>query len=257
MNLRKVCQYWHYPTLLKPRGLSNTWKTNRWKSGSSSFRANACWPEAPCVSVCVHGWALFFFKAFGVSFLHTSAVPFSHPQIVRRLPSRVTYCLQWNLTGSDGRSCCKIFQFLLVLRQVSTNSLAHSPMVHKKLSLVRGELAHQFCQNLSFPLSMMQKFWLSERDTDLLYGSGVCRFRQTDKGNGNVSSQITPSWLCDGSELPGVCAGRRPWISAEDTWPCAVFSAPMSARPLSFWVFTTYADDRSANPPVLPQIPTR
>lgn len=109
MNLRKVCQYWHYPTLLKSRGLSNTWKTNRRKPGSSSFGASACWPAAPCVSVRVHGWALFFFKTFGVSFLHTSAVPFSHPQIVRRLPSRVTYCLQWNLTGSDGRSCCKIF----------------------------------------------------------------------------------------------------------------------------------------------------
>lgn len=68
-----------------------------------------------------------------------------------------------------------------MLRQVSTNSLAHSPVVHKKLSLVRGELAHQFCQNLSFPLSMMQKFWLSECDTDLLYGSGVCRFRKADR----------------------------------------------------------------------------
>lgn len=50
-------------------------------------------------------------------------------------------------------------------------------MVHKKLSLVRGELAHQFCQNLS----MMQKFWLSECDTDLLYSSGVCRFRKADR----------------------------------------------------------------------------
>lgn len=113
MNLRKVCQNWHYPSLLEPRRLDNTLKTDWWKSESSSSQANACWPEAPracvCVHVRVHGWALFFFKTFGVSFLDTSDVPFSHPQIVRRLPSKVTYCLQWNLTGSDGTSCCKIF----------------------------------------------------------------------------------------------------------------------------------------------------
>lgn len=91
-------------------------------------------------------------------------------------------------------------------------------MVHKKLSLARGELAHQFCQNLSFPLSMMQKFWLSWCDTALRHCSGVCRLgkAKTDKGNWDVSSQITLPWLRDGSELPGVCAGKRLWTSAEE-----------------------------------------
>lgn len=28
---------------------------------------------------------------------------------------------------------------------------------------------------------MMQKFWLSECDTDLLYDSDVCRFRKADR----------------------------------------------------------------------------
>lgn len=102
----KMCQNWHYPT--GTRGLGEYFKA-WWKHGSCSSPANACWPEAPCVHVCVRARALFFLKTFGVSFLDTSDVPFSHPQIVRRLPSRVTYCLQWNLTGSDGSSCCKIF----------------------------------------------------------------------------------------------------------------------------------------------------
>lgn len=96
-------------------------------------------------------------------------------------------------------------------------------MVHKKLSLVRGELAHQFCQNLSFPLA-----WC--RNSSFLNVAQICSTavvfadsgRQTDKGNWNVSSQITLSELHDGSRIPGVCAGKKLWISAEEVWPYSV-----------------------------------
>lgn len=138
-----------------------------------------------------------------------------------------------------------------MLRQVSTNSLAHSPVVHKKLSLVRGELAHQFCQNLSFPLSMMQKFWHSECDTDLLYGSDVCRFGKADRQR-RVKCELpnNPVLASDGSELPGVCMGRGCGFLPRRCGPilCAVFSAPVSLPSFSVSLSHVQVTDLQIHP---------
>lgn len=52
--------------------------------------------------------------------------------------------------------------------------------------------------------------------------------KKAEKGNWNVGSQITPLRLCEGGELPGLCAAKRLWISAAETvFPsCTLCSLP-------------------------------
>lgn len=106
---------------------------------------------------------------------------------------------------------------------------------------------------------MMQKFWLSECDTDLLYGSDVCRFRKADRQR-RVKCELpnNPVLVSDGSELPGVCGGKRLWVSAKEIWPhslCCVQCPCVSPSPLFQCLSVMGTGDRPANPLILPQIP--